>query len=58
MSSRNLWKVWAGCTAIWVLIAMMNAAIGNTMLVALDLVVAAFQAFAAYFTYRQYNVGE
>ena len=58
MNGRHLWKVWAGCTLIWLLIALINMMSGDTFLVVLDLVVAAFQALAAYSTYQQYNTGE
>jgi len=55
---RHLWKVWAACTLIWLFIAVINVMSGDTFLVVLDLVVAAFQALAAYATYQQYNTGE
>lgn len=58
MSNRNLWKAWAACTVIWVFIALMNAVAGNTLLVVVDVVVAIFQAVAAYATYQQYNTGD
>lgn len=58
MNGRHLWKVWAACTLIWLFIAVINVMSGKTFLVVLDLVVAAFQALAAYATYHQYNTGE